>query len=190
MQLGLAFKLNLKLSRYVVVIWDWGVKWWLVLSEMLGTKLHFAQSKWWFSDAPFKHFQGLLVYFRIESWRTAEGMTILVRTYLCKLPCAQWSCLSCSSCSSTQYKTNISKFQFDQESGGRRTTMWMCYLQIAIYLFYYFYLFIYKTSKPLFSVLSSSKNGDFSKRKVLMKMFGRLHNHYTIYLINIFISED
>ena len=66
----------------------------------------------------------------------------------------------------------------------------MCYLQIAIYLFYYFYLFIYKTSKPLFYVLSSSKNGDFSKRKVLMKMFRRLHNHYTIYLINIFISED
>ena len=32
-------------------------------------------------------------------------------------------------------KTNISKFQFDQESGGRRTTMWMCYLQIVIYLF-------------------------------------------------------
>ena len=35
-------------------------------------------------------------------------------------------------------KTSISKFQFDQESGGRRTTMWMCYLQIVIY----FYLFI------------------------------------------------
>ena len=35
-------------------------------------------------------------------------------------------------------KTNISKFQFDQESGRRRTTLWMCYLQIIIYL-----LFIY-----------------------------------------------
>ena len=34
-------------------------------------------------------------------------------------------------------KTNISKFQFDQESGRRRTTMWMCYLQIVIYLFIY-----------------------------------------------------
>ena len=32
-------------------------------------------------------------------------------------------------------KTNISRFQFDQESGGRRTTMWMCYLQIVILLF-------------------------------------------------------
>ena len=38
-------------------------------------------------------------------------------------------------------KTNISKFQFDQESGRRRTTMWMCYPQIVIYLF--IYLFIY-----------------------------------------------
>ena len=38
-------------------------------------------------------------------------------------------------------KTNISKFQFDQESGRRRTTLWMCYLQIIIYLF--IYLFIY-----------------------------------------------
>ena len=37
-------------------------------------------------------------------------------------------------------KTNIFKFQFDQESGKRRTTLWMCYLQIIIY---YLYLFIY-----------------------------------------------
>ena len=34
-------------------------------------------------------------------------------------------------------KTNIPKFQFDQESGRRRTTMWMYYLQIVIYLFIY-----------------------------------------------------
>ena len=34
-------------------------------------------------------------------------------------------------------KTNTSKFQFDQESGRRRTTLWMCYLQIIIYLFIY-----------------------------------------------------
>ena len=32
-------------------------------------------------------------------------------------------------------KTNISKFQFNQESGRRRTTLWMCYLHIVIYLF-------------------------------------------------------
>ena len=34
-------------------------------------------------------------------------------------------------------KTNISKFKFDQESGRRRTTMWMYYLQIVIYSFIY-----------------------------------------------------
>ena len=35
-------------------------------------------------------------------------------------------------------KTNISKFQFDKESGRRRTTLWMCYLQIvSIYSFIY-----------------------------------------------------
>ena len=37
-------------------------------------------------------------------------------------------------------KTNIFKFQFDQESGRRRTTMFMCYLQIVIYLFYLDYI--------------------------------------------------
>ena len=35
-------------------------------------------------------------------------------------------------------KTSISKFQFDQESGRRGTTLWMCYLQIIFYLFIYF----------------------------------------------------
>ena len=35
-------------------------------------------------------------------------------------------------------KTNVwwTKFQFDQESGRRRTTMWMCYLWIIIYIIY------------------------------------------------------
>ena len=35
---------------------------------------------------------------------------------------------------SPQKPTEISKFQFDQELGRRRTTLWMCYLQIIIYL--------------------------------------------------------
>ena len=35
---------------------------------------------------------------------------------------------------SPQKLTNNSKFQFDQESGRRRTTLWMCHLQIIIYL--------------------------------------------------------
>ena len=29
-------------------------------------------------------------------------------------------------------KTSIFKFQFDQVSGKRRTTMWMCYLQMIV----------------------------------------------------------
>ena len=47
-------------------------------------------------------------------------------------------------------KTNISKFQFDQESGRQRTTMWMCYLQFVIYLFY---LFIYVPVVPVVLVV-------------------------------------
>ena len=35
-------------------------------------------------------------------------------------------------------KTNISKFQLNQESGRWRTTIWMCYLQIVIYFIYFF----------------------------------------------------
>ena len=34
-------------------------------------------------------------------------------------------------------KTNISKFLFDQESGRRRTTLWMFYLQVIICLLIY-----------------------------------------------------
>ena len=36
-------------------------------------------------------------------------------------------------------KTNISKFQFDQESGRRRTTLWMCYLQ-SLFIYFIHYL--------------------------------------------------
>ena len=54
-------------------------------------------------------------------------------------------------------KTNNSKFQFDQESGRRGTTLWMCYLQIIIYLF--IYLFIYFT-------LESSYVARFRPQKV------------------------
>ena len=39
---------------------------------------------------------------------------------------------------SSKTNCNISKFQFDQESGRRRTTLWMCYLQIIINLFIYY----------------------------------------------------
>ena len=40
------------------------------------------------------------------------------------------------SCFPLSSKTNISKFQFDQEPGRRRTTMWMCYLQIVMIFIY------------------------------------------------------
>ena len=39
-------------------------------------------------------------------------------------------------------KPNISKFQFDQESGRRRTTLWMCYHQVIIFIYLFIYLFI------------------------------------------------
>ena len=38
-------------------------------------------------------------------------------------------------------KPTFSKFQFDQESGRRRTTLWMCYLQIIIIIYYYYYYY-------------------------------------------------
>ena len=48
-------------------------------------------------------------------------------------------------------KTSISKFQFDQESGRRRTTLWMCYLQIIIC---YYYLIIYLNEKNLIHIIT------------------------------------
>ena len=43
----------------------------------------------------------------------------------------------------------LTKFQFDQESGRRRTTLWMCYLQIIIVILLFF--FIYTTEPRLFA---------------------------------------
>ena len=51
-------------------------------------------------------------------------------------------------------KTNIFKFQLDQESGRQRTSLWMCYLQIITY---YLYLFIY----PLYFFLPSQHVSHF-----------------------------
>ena len=39
-------------------------------------------------------------------------------------------------------KTNISKFQFDQQSGRRRTPEWMCYRQIVVYFIHSFIYWI------------------------------------------------
>ena len=52
-------------------------------------------------------------------------------------------------------KTSISKFQFDQESGRQRTTLWICYLQIIIYLFtYLFIIFLSNESLLLVAVVA------------------------------------
>ena len=60
---------------------------------------------------------------------------VVVGSLLCSERFLSWySSFSLSS------KTNISKFPFDQESGRRRTTLWMCYLQIIIYLFIYLFV--------------------------------------------------
>ena len=75
-----------------------------------------------------------------ESWRRRH---MWVEFVVGSLPCSErfFSGYSGFPLSS---KTNISKFQFDQESGRRRTTMWMYYLQIVIYLFIFFnYLFTF-----------------------------------------------
>ena len=47
-------------------------------------------------------------------------------------------------------KTNISKFQFDQESGRRRTIMLMCYLQIVIYFIMYLFKCIRSKTPRIF----------------------------------------
>ena len=52
-------------------------------------------------------------------------------------------------------KTSISKFQFDQESGRQRTTLWICYFQIIIYLFtYLFIIFLSNESLLLVAVVA------------------------------------
>ena len=56
-------------------------------------------------------------------------------------------------------KTNISKFQFDQESGRRRTTLWMCYLQIIIYLFILFIYLHRGIQFPGFLSLANEREG-------------------------------
>ena len=56
-------------------------------------------------------------------------------------PCSERFFSGCSGIPHST-KTSISKFQFNQESGRRRTSMWMCYLQIVIYLFILFIIYL------------------------------------------------
>ena len=53
------------------------------------------------------------------------------------------------------WKTNISKFQFDQKSGRRRTTLWMCYFQIIICLFIYLFIYFLTSSSPFLVLVTS-----------------------------------
>ena len=88
-----------------------------------------------------------------KGWRSCESALCLPMWpwFISRRRCHMWvefvvGSRLCSERFSSEYsglplssKTNISKFQFDQESGRRRTTLWMCYLQIIII----YYLFIY-----------------------------------------------
>ena len=96
----------------------------------------------------------ILIYMGSKGWRSGESARlppmwpgfksrrrrhIWVEFVVGSLPCS-YRFFSGYSGFPLSSKANTSKFQFDQESGKRRTTMWMCYVQIVIY--YYYYLFI------------------------------------------------
>ena len=94
---------------------------------------------------------------RFKSWRRSHmcGLGLLLVLSLCSERFfSRYSGFPLSS------KTNISKFQFDQESGRQRTTMWMCYLKIVIYLF--IYLFIYYISSEICILSSHHAKAEFS----------------------------
>ena len=76
-------------------------------------------------------------------------------------------------------KTNIFKFQFDQESGRQRTTLWMCYLQIIIYLFIYLfiYIFIY-----LYSGLSNLLDNQGESRFWTVYIHTYIHTNIDAYI--------
>ena len=92
-----------------------------------------------------------------KGWRSCESARCLPMWpwFISRRRCHMWvefvvGSRLCSERFSSEYsglplssKTNISKLQFDQESGRRRTTLWMCYLQIIIIYYLFIYLFIY-----------------------------------------------
>ena len=73
------------------------------------------------------------VWSGFKSWRRRH---MWVEFVVGSLPCSEWF-FSGYSGFPLSSKTNISKFLFDQESGRRRTTLWMCYLQVIICLLIY-----------------------------------------------------
>ena len=94
----------------------------------------------------------LVGYFGEQGWRNGESARLppmwpgfkssrrrhmWVEFVVGSLPCSE-KFFSGYSGFPLSSKTNIFKFQFDQESGRRRTTMWMCYLQIVLLVVYLF----------------------------------------------------
>ena len=69
-------------------------------------------------------------------------------------------------------KTNISKFQFDQESGRRRTTVWICYLQIVIYLL--FSTFAWRSTMNFHQFPKLTKSAEYHLRKLAETKRGRV----------------
>ena len=57
-------------------------------------------------------------------------------------------------------KTNIFKFQYDQESGRRRTTLWMCYLLMMIMIMIIIIIkwTIYSGAACILSMMASEPN--------------------------------
>ena len=75
-------------------------------------------------------------------------------------------------------KTNISKFQFDQESGRRRTITLMCYLQIVIY--FIILLFIYLNAsdqRPLGFLKARLQIMRLKCIRFVMTFWGVIKNH-------------
>ena len=97
------------------------------------------------------------VWTRSKGWRSGESvrLSLMWPGFKSRRRChnVSWVCSERFFCRYSAFplssKTNISKFQFQQESGRRRTTLWMCYLQIIIYLFYWS-IFLFNISWPSF----------------------------------------
>ena len=66
-------------------------------------------------------------------------------------------------------KTNTSKFQFDQESGRGRTSLWMCFLHIIVYwLNVYIYLWqLWRHCNPCHNKFPSLSNQERSNTTVV-----------------------
>ena len=115
-----------------------------------------------------------------KGWRSGESAQIPAST-----PYVGWVCCWFSPLLrevflrllrfSLSSKTNISKFQFDQASGRRRTTLWMCYLQIIIIV--------------IISFLSRNSSVRVSYRYVRLErntLCSRKPSNYVLYRLTLF----